>query len=99
MTNYISKDCFFAVRVSWKKTQLLIKRTSAYKEVSDGSLHNKKISSMSYNYNESLYNEVTQILTPHWFKIIWDDTASKMRLAQVMNVTCTSDRQQNLTYA
>ena len=31
------------------------------------------------------------ILTPYWFKITWDDTASKMHLTQARYVTCTSD--------
>ena len=43
--------------------------------------------------------KIFNILTPYWFKIIWDDTASKMHLTQVTYVTCTSDWQQNLTYA
>ena len=41
----------------------------------------------------------SNILTPYWFKIIWDDTASKIHLTRVTYVTCTSDWQQNLTYA
>ena len=42
--------------------------------------------------------KIINILTPYWFKIIWDDTASKMHLTQVTSVTCTSDWQQNLTH-
>ena len=42
--------------------------------------------------------KIINILTPYWFKIIWDDTASKMHLTQVTSVTCTSDWQPNLTH-
>ena len=43
--------------------------------------------------------KIINILTPCRFKIIWDDTASKMHLTQVTSVTCTSDWQQNLTHS